>query len=200
MKVGDQYTQIHDTLAGWPETKHVRVWDLASTVKQRSGDDPDYTCGSLGTVTFEHDPATGAKVPHLWIRDCKFCREEAPKRNSIIKKTAEEDGPSIAIKVENYGPYKDACAELKLALKGLRSVQGVKMKGDKLVKASPLEPIFEAGNVHLHRGPWNARWLQQHSDFTGIDGASHDDSVDCSSLILDHFTGKSSGLAMPGLQ
>lgn len=186
--------RVHDSLEGWPDTRHVRVWDLASSSKQRTGDDPDYTWGTLGTVTTERDPATGAMIKHLWIRDCVYCREEAPERNRLIVKTAERDGNSVQIRIESHGAYKDALKELQAILKGIRVVSGVRMPGDKLVKASPLEPIFEAGNVHVYRGPWLDLWTRQHSEFTGKDGVSHDDAVDCSALLLNEFSGKGGGL------
>jgi len=191
--------QIHDNPTGWPERKHGRVWDLASTAKQRQGDDPDWTCGALGCITHERDPATGAALPHLWVRDAVFCREEAPKRDALIRATALRDGPGVSVYVEAFGGYKDAFTTLKQALGGTHMVRQLRLPGDKAVKAAPLEAIFEAGNVHLLRGAWNAEWLKQHEEFTGRDGATHDDAVDTSAMLYHIDAAPKAMMAIPGM-
>lgn len=198
LKADDQHVKIHDTTDGFPKTQYRRAWDLASSAKQRNSDDPDYTWGSLGTVTYEKDPATGQSLPHLWIAHAVSFRKEGPERNRIIVQTAMSDAPGTKQLVETYGAYKDAAAELTNILKGIRTVTRMQLPGDKLAKASPLEPIFEAGNVHIARGPWNEEWMQQHVEFTGIDGATHDDAVDCSAMIYHDTRRPTGGLAMPG--
>jgi predicted phage terminase large subunit-like protein len=42
-------------------------------------------------------------------------------------------------------------------------------------RASPLEPIFEAGNVHLLRAPWTADFL---AELEAFPSGNHDDQVD----------------------
>jgi predicted phage terminase large subunit-like protein len=191
--------QIHDSTEGWPEKRHSRTWDLASTAKQRHGDDPDWTCGALGCITRERDGATGAMLPHLWVRDAVFCREEAPKRDALIRATASRDGAGVSVYVEAFGGYKDAFTTLKQALGGVHMVRQLRLPGDKAVKAAPLEAIFEAGNVHLMRGPWNAEWLKQHEEFTGRDGATHDDAVDTSAMIYHIDAAPKASMAIPGM-
>jgi predicted phage terminase large subunit-like protein len=179
----------------WPALKWVRCWDMASTMKQRTGDDPDWTCGVLGAITKEKDGATGAMLPHLWIRDVQFLRHDAPARNARIKAVAESDGPAVQVCVESFAAYKDAFKELQAALMGSRGVRGVAPKGDKMVKAAPLEPIFEAGNVHVPEGaPWLDQWLQHFEEFpTG----AHEDGVDATALVWHSQTG-GSGVWLPG--
>jgi hypothetical protein len=46
------------------------------------------------------------------------------------------------------------------------------LPGDKAAKLAPLEPIFDAGNIHLLKAPWNDVLIRQFNEFP--DGA-HDD-------------------------
>lgn len=153
-----------------------RVWDLAHTAKQRSGDDPDYTSGTLLTFTKPtiHDP-----VPHLWIKHVTRCRQGAVKRDAIIKKHVLKDGKFVKQAVETSLDSKDAYLYLRKAMPDVKWLKvDLSKKGDKLVRVTPLEPIFEApGHVHVVRGSWNDDWLDEVDKFTG-DGKEHDDQVD----------------------
>lgn len=165
----------------WEGLRFTRAWDMASSVKQRSGDDPDWTVGVLAAIRKEKDASTGAMIPHLYVRDVVFLREESPRRNARIKQAAEEDGQGVQIVVEAFGAYKDAANELTQALAGQRSIRQIRPPGDKMAKAAPLEPIFEAGNVHVPVGaPWLAQWLQHFEEFPQ---GAHDDACDATALI-----------------
>jgi predicted phage terminase large subunit-like protein len=188
--------QIHTDPADFPKTKYYRAWDLASTAKQRSKDNPDFTVGTLGAMTTEKDPATGADIPHLWIKHAVFMQEEAPRRDQKILTTTDADGPGVTVIVESYAAYKDAYTTLKDTLRGQRIVKGRAYKMDKLSKVSPAEPIFEAGNVHVMAGDWVDEWQKQHLEFTGLDGGAHDDAVDTTGLIVREYRKARSGLAM----
>lgn len=182
--------------ADFPAVRYVRAWDLASSVKQRTGDDPDWTVGVLGAVTYEQDPATGARLPHLWVRDVVMIRAEAPARNARIKATADQDGPGVSVVVEAFGAYKDAAAELRAALAGQRIVREIRPPGDKAAKAAPLEPMFDAGNVHVPAGaPWLRQWLQHFEEFPA---GAHDDAVDATALVWHDQAAPRASLAMPG--
>lgn len=181
----------------WPAgLPWVRCWDMASSVKQRAGDDPDWTVGVLGAVQRQRDQTTGAMVPHLYIRDVIFLREEAPRRNARIRMAADHDG-QVPICVEAFGAYKDAATDLAAALNGLRTVRQLRPPGDKMVKAQPLEPIFEAGNVHVPAGaPWLAEWLRHFEEFPA---GAHDDAVDATGLVWHESATPRAGLAIPGM-
>ena len=154
--------------------KYARVWDLAHTAKQRQKDDPDFTSGTL--LAFEKrekDP-----VLHLWIRHVTRFRQGATKRDMQIKRTAEMDGPFIKQAVEDSPDAKDAYQYLSYSIGGISwnkiSISG----GDKTVRATPLEPIFETpGHVHVAKGIWNQDWLDEIIKFDGL-GTGHDDQVD----------------------
>lgn len=154
--------------------KWARIWDLAHTEKERSGDDPDYTSGTL--MAFER--RAGDPVPHLWIKHVIRCRKGATKRDSIIRKWATKDGSFVRQGVETSLDSKDAYHYLKDSMKDINWHKINTGKGDKLVRATPLEPIFEAeGHVHVIRGDWNDEWLDEVDKFTGS-GKEHDDQVD----------------------
>lgn len=153
-----------------------RVWDLAHTAKERAKDDPDYTSGTLLSYVpgNSQDP-----VPHLWVFDVVRCQENATKRDELIRRTAKKDGVYVKQAVETSMDSKDAYYYLRKAMPDIKwkriNLQG---KGDKLVRATPLEPIFEAPyHVHIVRGLWNDDWIEEVESFNG-DGKGHDDQID----------------------
>ncbi len=169
----------HDTLDGWPVTREVRGWDLASSTAQRSGSDPDFTVGvRLGTVTREG-------VIHIYIRSIITLREEAPARNAAIVAAARNDGPGVVQHIEAFGAYKDAYTDLARALQGICRVQPSRLAGDKSAKAAPLEPVFEAGNVHIYRPGVTADGARLLRDeLSSFPNGTHDDIVDALSVAF----------------
>lgn len=166
--------RYHQSLSDFPATRFVRFWDLASTKKELAKDDPDFTVGALVGVTRERDQL-GQTVAHVWLKDLIAGQWNAPERDRRIREAAERDGQEVRQLIEQVAGYKDAVESLKLILRGVRRVQGVTPHGDKMVRAAPLEPIMEAGNVHVLRAPWNQIFETQFGEFpTG----GHDDVVD----------------------
>ena len=180
--------RIHDTLDDWPtNVREVRAWDLASSAKQRDSDDPDWTWGVRLGVT-----GNGRKGYDVWIRSAVSGRWEAPERNAIIRRTAMDDPSSVRQFVESFGAYKDAVAELKGALQGKRIVKGIKLPGDKTVKAAALEIPFDAHRVHIYKGGMTSetydRWV---ADFAAFPDGAHDDAVDATALAYAAVTASS---------
>jgi len=180
--------KIHDSLDEFPNCRYIRAWDMASSIKQRSGNDPDYTVGCLGAVKKDNQGFN-----HLWIKDLKIFREEAPKRNEIIRTTALYDGGSVNIYIEAFSAYKDAFKELQLVLRGQSIVYQSRLSGDKMVKAAPLEVYFEAGNVHILKGPWMDKFIEQ---FLNFPLGSHDDVVDAVAIVVGESMKAKAGLLM----
>ncbi len=170
--------QLHRSLREFPDTRYVRFWDLASTTRERASDDPDYTAGTLVGLTH----ANG--MPHLWVSDVVAGQWEAPMRNHRILRTAERDGPTVPVLVESVAGYKDTYTTLRDILRGKRSVHKVSVSSDKAVRAAPLEPIFEAGNVHFLRAPWNPIAMRQFEEFPS---GAHDDVVDAVAGAYHHL-------------
>jgi predicted phage terminase large subunit-like protein len=172
-------------LKDFPNTMYIRAWDLASSTKQRSNEDPDYTVGVLAGLTQIN------KINHLWIKDVTIIREEAPKRNKIIIDTANKDGVVVPVYVEAFGAYKDAFTELKQLLWGRCNVNASRPPGDKSVKASPLEPVFEAGNVHIIKNSNFDLFIKQLKEFPN---SKHDDCVDSLGLAYYELSKPKSGI------
>jgi len=160
-------------LTEFPELVYTRIWDLAHTEKERSGQDPDYTSGTL--LAFRRKPGAPRQW-ELWIKDVKRFRFDAPKRDNQILNITVADGPHVKVAIESSLDSKDAYKTLKHLLLGQRVVKSVQTKGDKVVRATPLEPIFEAGDVYVPEGAtWFQSWIDELQSFpTG----AHDDQVD----------------------
>lgn len=165
----------------WPrDLRKKRGWDLASSVKQTNKEDPDWTVGALGGVVNIDSADPHLKIPVLYIEDIVRGQWEAVVRQRIIRDTAVADGPAVEVGIEAFGGYKDSYTELAQCLGGIRSVRQMNMPGDKQVKAGPLVPIFEAGNVYFKKAPWNDLVKKVLSDFPS---GAHDDDVDAISVM-----------------
>jgi predicted phage terminase large subunit-like protein len=175
--------------------RFARAWDLASSKKERVKDDPDYTVGVKGAVKMQGTAVKGLEIATIYIEDVIRGQWEGMKRNEIIINTTIADG-DIPVGIEAFGPYKDAYTEIRDILSGIRAVRKAQLPGDKVAKADPLVPIFEAGNVYLKRGPWNHAFLKVLSDFPS---GKHDDDPDALAVLyhmlvkrrLQLFTSKS---------
>ncbi len=176
--------------AEFPRCRYVRFWDLASTEKERAGQNPDFTAGGLVGLTYDdHD------VPSVWLRHVSAGQWGATKRDAMIRMRSTIDGPGVPVIMEANGAYKDAVEYVKKGLKesgvegleGKAIVKGITVQSDKVVRASTLEPVFEARNIYFARGEWNALAIRQLREFpTG----SHDDIVDALSGGYNYLCGK----------
>lgn len=151
--------------------RFIRGWDVASSKEERTREDPDYSVGTRSG--WKREART------LFISDVQRGQWEAPERNRRMIKSAEMDGSSTQVRIEVVAGYKDAYTIIKAELRGKMIVKPFTPEGDKVSRASFLEPIFEAGNIVLLRAPWNAPWMEEMSAFPG---GKHDDQVD--SLVI----------------
>jgi len=136
----------------------VRFWDFASTSKQLSKKDPDFTAGVLmRQVRGEYyildcsaDQLGPAAVVKLFVntsfQDASRCKSEGSQYRCRW-----EEEPGSASKRESQ--------RLAQLLAGIDAL-GVPAQGDKLVRAKALSSQSESGNVHLVAGDWNERWLE----------------------------------------
>ena len=159
----------HNNIDKFPDATYSRGWDLASTEKERAKSDPDYTAGALAATTWVDG------IPHLWIKDVVAFQAEAPERNERIKNTAIADGAAVRQGIESVAGYKDAYTTLRGMLSGVISVDKITVSKDKVLRGAEIEPIFEAGNVHVLLAPWNNIFLDQ---FDSFPSNAHDDIVD----------------------
>jgi predicted phage terminase large subunit-like protein len=103
-------------------------------------------------------------------------RANAPERDDKIRLISKLDGPYTKIGIGNSVDSKDGISTLRKILKGKRIVNAVPENKDKVVRATPLEPIFQAGNVHVPlSAPWLRDWLDEIEAFPL---GTHDDQVD----------------------
>lgn len=161
--------KFHHSEEEFPDVRYYRVWDLAHTAKQTQKADPDWTSGTLLAYTWN------GQMWELWIKHVARIRDKAPARDNFIKAVAERDGMGVAVAVEYSADAIDAYNQMSEILRGLRSVIAIRCKGDKVARAAYIEPIFEAGNVHVLEGDWNLDWLSEVRDFPSV---KHDDQVD----------------------
>lgn len=147
-----------------------RVWDLAHTAQERAKADPDWTSGTLLAFNIIDG------MPHLWVRNVDRMRKDAPERDAEICSVTNLDGPYVKIGVGNSSDAKDTIKTMQKILRGKRVVLAVKESKDKVVRATPLEPIFKSGNVHVVQGePWLADWI---AELNAFPFGAHDDQVD----------------------
>lgn len=173
----------HDSASEFPQDglRWVRFWDLASTEKQRTKRDPDWTCGSkLG-----YRQLNG--LPEVWVADVRRVRKTAPERDRMIREVAMRDGGGVEVAVETNGGYKDAGNYLRELLRGLRSMTDQPSDTDKVVRATPLEPVIEAGNFHCLRAEWNDAY---EAELAAFPHGGHDDQVDATSGAYNFLKGK----------
>lgn len=180
---------LHGDLSEWHVGRDTRGWDLASSSKERGGDEPDWTWGVRGHVT-KKSIGFGAVQETLWIRAMTCIRAEAPERDVHIRNTAIADGAGVAQAIEAFGAYKDAYTTMKRILGGASIVRASRLSGDKSAKAAPMEPIFESRNVHIYV-PDCARCLEQWKiDFAQFPEGVHDDAVDATAVMYHENTGR----------
>jgi len=144
----------------------IRYWDLAAT-KPKEGKEPDYTVGALA----------GEQNGMYWILDIKRIRAAPPQVEALIRQTAELDGYSTKICMEQE-PGSSGVSQIdyyaRQVLQGY-SFWGVKTTGPKEERATPVSSAAEAGNVKLVRGNWINEFLDE---FEAFPQGMHDDQVD----------------------
>jgi len=176
--------------------KFNRGWDLASSEKQQTKDDPDRTCGFKVAVRKINTPIKEISAKQFFVEDVIRGQWEAPKRDKIIVDAAIADGSEVNVGVEAFGGYKDAFTTLKKTLFGVRSVEKVNLPGDKLQKVGlmGLEQAFESGNVYMRKREWNEDVVEELSSFPL---GAHDDDVDAFvvAAAMDDKKGPTFGLA-----
>lgn len=157
--------QIYDTMKTWPRMKWMRVVDFAHSKKQRTGHDPDYTSATLMAI-YENN---------LYVRHVFRTRAAVTERDKQLDSVIATDPPGTYLVLERTTDSLDACEQFKERYRGARIVKEYTPKADKVVRASWLEPLFDAGNVHVLSGEWLVNWMDELRAFPA---ASHDDMVD----------------------
>lgn len=143
----------------------IRSWDLAATVKKSS----DYSAGSLccyNDTMFQVQDVKRVKL--LW-----------PELKELIIATAEHDGYSVPVILENSGQQNMVISDLRDDKRLMRhTIIDVRPVGDKLARAMPWISRLEGGRVSILRGIWNIDFINECTAFTIDDSHAYDDQVD----------------------
>jgi predicted phage terminase large subunit-like protein len=168
--------------------KSVRYWDLAATAP-KPGTDPDWTVGAKVSLS-----------NGVWyIDDIVRIRGTPQTVETTIKQTADIDGQSVAIRMEQEPGSSGVGVIDHYARRVLigRDFRGDRKTGDKTEMARPVSAAAEQGNVKLVRGSWINAFLDEVSAFPQ---GPHDDQVDAVSGAIRHLatrpTAKVSHLTM----
>jgi predicted phage terminase large subunit-like protein len=157
----------------------VRFWDLAATEPNSNNPDPDWTVGTL--MLFDKGIA--------YILDVKRARVKGEKVEQLVQQTANEDGPSVAIRMEQEpGSSGKALIDqyARYVVPG-RDFTGIRSTGDKVTRARPFAAAAANGNIRLLRSAWLTEWLDEMSAFP--EAANHDDQVDSATGAFGYLTG-----------
>jgi predicted phage terminase large subunit-like protein len=157
-----------------PLVGKVRAWDLAATPKDEAkASDPDWTAG----VLMGKDRSGMHYILHV-----RRLRGTPQQVESLVRATAEQDGPGVSIYMEQE-PGSAGAAVISYYLRLLCgfTFHGERSTGSKADRAGPLAAQAEGGLVKLLRCRWNDDFLDEAELFPfGL----HDDQVDAASLAL----------------
>lgn len=151
----------------------VRRWDLAATEPSESNKDPDWTAGvKMGKR------ANGRFV----IADAIMTRKRSDDVRRLVRTTANNDGNNVKVGIpQDPGQAGvDQARSYTSMLSGWPVVTD-RETGDKVTRADPFASQWQAGNVEVVRGSWNAPYFAQMEAFPSKGPGVHDDAVDASS-------------------
>lgn len=168
------------------EMRRARYWDLAAT-EPRQGKDPDWTCGCLMG-------RTGKGVGY--ILDIRRVRTTPLNVESLIRQTAQLDGPDVTIYMEQEPGSSgiNTIDHYRREVLPQYAFYGVKSTGSKEVRANPLSSQAQAGNIRLVRGTWINEFLDEIEAFPG---GTHDDQVDAASGAWLQLAGEAGTVELP---
>lgn len=148
----------------------VRYWDMAAAAV-KGNNDPDWTVGVL----------IGRDSDNIYyLKDIRRFRESPQVTEALIKNTAQLDGKSTNV----YMEQEPGAAGIHLIDYYRRKVlegyafYGDRPTGDKVVRSNPVSSQAEAGNLKLVRGEWILTFLDEVEIFPN---GAHDDQVDAMS-------------------
>ncbi|MGD9563424.1 MAG: phage terminase large subunit [Pyrinomonadaceae bacterium] len=157
-----------------------RGYDLAVSLK----DSADYTA----SFRVAEDARTGM----IYIADGFRARLEYPEqRRFVIERMEAEPDTRHGIELALHGKALVQDLLLDRRTRG-RALRGVKVDGDKLLRAEAWAGYAEEGKIALVSGPWIHDFIDEACRFTGR-GDAHDDQVDAVSLAIQMLRKRSAG-------
>jgi predicted phage terminase large subunit-like protein len=166
-----------------PLPQCVRCWDLAATPKdEEKANDPDYTAGvKMGR----------AEDGMFYVLDVRRFRGSPQQVQALVRGTAEQDGPGVAIGMEQEpGSAGVTVIDHYLRLLAGFNFHGQRSTGSKADRAQPLAAQAEGGAVKLLRGLWNKNFLDEAEIFPF---GTHEDQIDACSAALNALAASAPG-------
>lgn len=161
--------------------RRIRRWDIGATAGAG-----DYT---TGVKMYMDGRRYGVEdvVRGQWATD---------ERDSIIRQTAELDGPGVlqVLPQDPGAAGKSQAAHFVRMLAGFSVTTEVE-SGDKTTRADPLSSQWNAGNVDLVRGTWNRAFLDEVLAFPR---GRNDDQVDGASGAFNRLSTRHTEQSRPG--
>lgn len=174
--------------------RRVRFWDLASI-------DPKYR--KKNTNTREPDSTVGFKLSFdkgkYYIEDIIKVKKAPGDLEELIKQTAEADGKSCAIRMEEEGGASGA-ANIHRYSKLLQGYDftGVKPVVSKIERARPVAAAAQVGSLFLSN---RCRYITDfYSQLDAFPNGINDDIIDGLSGSFNYFTSKASAVYAPSKQ
>jgi predicted phage terminase large subunit-like protein len=129
----------------------VRYWDKAGTPK-----------GGAYTVGLKMAVQIVGSLPHYWILDVVRGQWDSSVREEVILQTAEMDGRSVIVGVEQEpgSGGKESAEGTARRLSGF-TVRIDRPTGDKITRADPASTQVNAGAVSLAMGDWNKSFIDE---------------------------------------
>lgn len=147
--------------------QRIRYWDRAATEPSETNPDPDWTAGVRLAL---------ADDGYYYVEHVERFRGTPGKVLKRIKATAEQDGKTVAVGIEqDPGQAGKFEAATYVTLLAGYIVVVVPPQGDKETRAAPASTQAEHGKIRLVRGPWNDAFLDELENFPK---GAHDDQVD----------------------
>jgi predicted phage terminase large subunit-like protein len=157
----------------------VRFWDCAATAKT-DDNDPDATAGCLLGKDYNNT---------AYIIDIRRDFRNPGGVKELIKRTAEEDGKDVAIRMEQEpgSSGKTVIADYVDELWGY-DFRGVPSTGDKVSRATPVSAAAYNRTIYIVRGTWNNAFFDELESFDPRNNNLHDDQVDALSGAFAYLT------------
>ena len=157
----------------------VRYWDKAGTDGAGA-----YTAGVLMAKDREGI---------FYVLDVIRGQWSAPKREKVIKQTAQTDGVKVKVWVEQEpgSGGKESAESTVKNLAGFRAY-AERATGDKALRAEPYSVQVEAGNVKVVAGAWNKEFIDEHKTFPV---GKYKDQIDGASGAFNKLAAGGSGMA-----
>lgn len=147
--------------------REVRYWDLAAT-DPKKGEDPDWSVGCR----------MGLHEDGFWyIIDVVRTQQSIGRLRNTIRQTLKYDGMKVRQRAE-----QEPGAAGKIAIRYMArdfflgyAFRGVRVTGDKILRAETVSSHAERGEIKVVQGKWNREFFKEINTFPN---AAHDDQVD----------------------